>query len=289
MACVAYAVAWLRHREAALAERPSEIPVKSEFASGSERALLEGVLRATVQGRSMDQEMELLLRYAELVRAWNRRGNLVSRGDEPRVVGRHLVESLAAAPAVLRSGPASLIDLGSGGGFPGIPLSIVFPKLVVVLLESRRMKSLFLLQAIQRLQLRNTFVWCARAEELAARVRSAAESGGSSTGSSAPHPDWSREAIEAPASIPAFDLATARAVAPLADLCRWAAPLVRVGGHLLAFKGSQAGEELQERTAHPGPWRLAEDEPIPRTSVRLLLLRRLDGDVSRETEAPQRP
>jgi 16S rRNA (guanine527-N7)-methyltransferase len=177
---------------------------------------------------------------------WNERGNIVSKSDLPRLVERHLVESLAAVPVVDSLGGSDLVDIGSGGGFPGVPIQIVRPKLRVTLLESRRMKSLFLQKVVQDLGLASASILHSRAED-AARTD--------------PHLQ--------------FDIATARAVAAIPELTDWAAPMLRTGGHLVTFKGSRLEEELENWKSAREPWgqpRIFETE-IP--SLRIVSLQRL--------------
>jgi 16S rRNA (guanine527-N7)-methyltransferase len=263
---------------------PQSLPIAFEGQSASgvlepeARQVREALARAGVT-EDRERAAALLLRHAALVREWNRRGNLVSRGDAARIVERHVVESLEAAPTVRRLVPRTILDLGSGGGFPGVPLAILHPRTPVVLLESRRLRALFLLRVTRELELPMAFAWCARAEALAGRV---------DPGSSGLEPgSWSRHTTDPPAHFAPFDLMTARAVSALLDLARAAAPLVCSGGHLLAFKGSRADEEVAAWGRDPGPWRLVSDERAP-SGMRLLLLKRSSDNVSRET-MPARP
>jgi 16S rRNA (guanine527-N7)-methyltransferase len=146
--------------------------------------------------------------------------NVTAVRDPSEIEQRHIGESLALARALESAGRlpagARVIDVGSGGGLPGIPLAIARPDLSVTLLEATGKKAAFLELAAQRLDLGNVRVIAARAEEVAHR------------------PDQ-REC---------YDLATARAVAPLATLVELTLPFVRVGGALAALKGSRAEEEI---------------------------------------------
>ena len=160
----------------------------------------------------------LLTRYRDLLA--HAPFNVTSLRDPEAIEQRHIDESLAVlhvleAAGRLPSG-ARLIDVGSGGGLPGIPLAIARPDLSVTLLEATGKKAAFLNQAARDLNLHNTRVLTARAEE----------------------------AAHLPAEREAYDVATARAVAPLATLVELALPFVRVGGALAAVKGSHADEEI---------------------------------------------
>ena len=161
-----------------------------------------------------------LHRYRDLLLEANATLNLTAVRDSVEIERRHIDESLAALRALesagMLPGGAKVIDVGSGGGLPGIPLAIARPDLSVTLLEATGKKAAFLERAAKDLQLGNVRVLAARAEE----------------------------AAHDPAEREAYDLATARAVAPLATLLELTLPFVRVGGALGAMKGSRAEEEI---------------------------------------------
>ncbi|MDZ7291017.1 MAG: 16S rRNA (guanine(527)-N(7))-methyltransferase RsmG [candidate division KSB1 bacterium] len=153
--------------------------------------------------------------YLQLLLQWNQRIDLISPGDESRIAERHILESLAVLSVwPFRSG-ALVIDLGSGAGFPGIPLKIMRPDLVVTLLESKQKKALFLNTVVRELKLSDCRVVNARAEEVA---------------------DFSQKQ---------FSIVIARAVAELKKLWKWSQPLLVDGGVLLAMKGGDLENELQ--------------------------------------------
>jgi 16S rRNA (guanine527-N7)-methyltransferase len=131
--------------------------------------------------------------------------------DIPRAINDHLADSLVALeiPAVRTA--ASMVDIGSGAGMPGLPLAIALPGARVVLLESNHRKAQFIRKAARESGIAN-------AEAAAARAESYAE------------------------GLVAFDLATVRAVADLAVVAEYAAPLLRLGGHLVAWRGNRDGE-----------------------------------------------
>lgn len=162
-----------------------------------------------------DEQVRLLSAYHDLLWAWSARTRLVSRGDRAHLWERHLLDSLACA-ALVRGGSGRLLDLGSGGGLPGIVLQIACPDVTVTLLEPARMKALFLSEAISQLDLRRACVLRARAENLASNPTHAAS----------------------------YDTVTARAVAPLPVLWAWARPLLSRGGQLVAFKPPGGLKEL---------------------------------------------
>lgn len=149
----------------------------------------------------------------------NTKFNLTAVRSSEEAWDRHIVESATLAPLIGR--PANLIDVGTGGGLPGMVLAICRPDIDVTLLEATEKKARFLSETQEKLVLRNVRVVCDRAE-------TAAAPGG-------PH----RES---------FDVVTARAVAPLRVLLELTIPFARVGGTLLAIKGDKSAQELEEAT-----------------------------------------
>jgi 16S rRNA (guanine527-N7)-methyltransferase len=109
--------------------------------------------------------------YLDLLLKWNARTNLTAIRDPEEIVRRHFGESLFAARH-LAPGPnpdtATLLDFGSGAGFPGLPIAILRPKIQVTLAESQNKKATFLREAVRTLNLPNVEVWAARAETLPA-------------------------------------------------------------------------------------------------------------------------
>ena len=172
--------------------------------------------------------------YRELV-AWNSRFNLTTITDRDEVIVKHFLDSLSVAPA-LPANAASLIDVGSGAGFPGLPLKIAFPALRVTLIDSTGKKVTFLKHVIAALKLHDATALHARAEELA-------------------HDAAHREK---------YDAAVARAVADLATLLEYALPFVRVGGLFVAQKGVDVEEEVRraERAIVELGGRLHEVMPV---------------------------
>jgi 16S rRNA (guanine527-N7)-methyltransferase len=154
------------------------------------------------------------IRYADLIRDWNRRMNLVSRQDVDRILSRHVFDSLCLLSTVSIPSRDRVLDLGSGAGFPGIPMALVRPDLHIILVESKRKKVLFLQKALSELSLSNTTVILGRIEEIVA-------------------------------TLPTVDVVVSRAVADLATLIGWICPLFSSGrGRLLAIKGPEAEEEI---------------------------------------------
>lgn len=162
-----------------------------------------------------DVAQERLMHFHALLMEHNERMDLTTV-PEAEMPLRHYADSLLVLKYGLISQQARLIDVGSGAGFPGLPLAIARPDLQVSLLESRRKRCEFLQTVIDDLALANVQVLCGRAEDLALP----------------PH----REA---------YDVAVARAVAPLNLLAEYLLPYARIGGRALCWKGPAVQEEVQ--------------------------------------------
>ncbi|MEV7971451.1 16S rRNA (guanine(527)-N(7))-methyltransferase RsmG [Sphaerisporangium sp. NPDC088356] len=148
--------------------------------------------------------------FAELLAGPGVVRGLLGPREIPRIWDRHLLNCAVVAEAVPEG--AHLVDIGSGAGLPGIVLAIVRPDVRVTLLEPLLRRTTFLGECVEQLKLTNVEVVRGRAEELAGKQ--------------------------------VFDVASARAVAPLDRLLAWSMPLLRKGGQLLAMKGERAAEEL---------------------------------------------
>lgn len=185
------------------------------------RILTEGAARLRF-GLNPDQ-LEAFHTYMEEMEAARPSLRLTALTDPEAVQRRHFLEPLALLVALEEMGPLpeTAIDIGSGAGFPGLPIKIVRPRLSLTLLEAHGRRSAFLQRLVQRLGLKDVAVINSRAEELA-------------------HDPAHRET---------YDLALSRAVAPLAVLVELALPFLKVGGLLAAPKGSGARGEAQEALA----------------------------------------
>ena len=102
--------------------------------------------------------------YLDLLLRWNARTNLTAIRQPEEIVRRHFGESLFAAANLGDTPPETLLDLGSGAGFPGLPIALAHPEIAVTLAESQGKKSTFLREVVRTLGLRNVEVWAARAE-----------------------------------------------------------------------------------------------------------------------------
>jgi 16S rRNA (guanine527-N7)-methyltransferase len=178
--------------------------------------LLDGARRLGLS-LDADQISKFQAYYEELI-DWNIRLNLTAITDYEDVQLKHFLDSLTVASALPEVIPPGVrvIDVGSGGGFPGLPLKIAFPQIELVLLEATAKKAGFLNHMIQRLSLENTAVVCSRSETAA-------------------HLPEYRES---------FDAVVTRGLAEMPVLAELTLPFCRVGGRLIAQKKGDIAEEI---------------------------------------------
>ncbi|MFZ5516279.1 MAG: 16S rRNA (guanine(527)-N(7))-methyltransferase RsmG [Candidatus Zhuqueibacterota bacterium] len=106
------------------------------------------------------------VKFIKLIHEWNARTNLVSRLDESHLIDRHIMESIAVLSAVDIASGSKVVDVGSGGGFPALPVAFMREDITFVLVESKRLKSLFLKEVVLALALKNVQVINERIEQL---------------------------------------------------------------------------------------------------------------------------
>jgi|SRR5688572_4297027 len=164
-----------------------------------------------------DQQVTALVQYERELLEWNQKFNLTAIRDVESIRTKHFLDSFSCVLAWKSSPPSRLIDVGTGAGFPGIPLKILYPNLKLTVIESVGKKAKFCQHIVDVLNLKNVEVIQARAEEV---------------GQDSKH----REN---------YDWAVARAVANLNILSEYLLPLVKVGGSVLAQKGESGPAEAQ--------------------------------------------
>lgn len=165
-----------------------------------------------------DQQIEQFIKYYEILVEWNSFMNLTGITEYEEVIQKHFVDSLALCKAIDVNQVNSLIDIGTGAGFPGIPLKIAYPHLEVTLLDSLQKRIKFLDEVVNQLGLEKVETIHGRAEDFA-------------------KPSMKRET---------YDLCVSRAVANLASLSEYCLPYVKVGGYFIPYKSGKVEEELEE-------------------------------------------
>ena len=191
---------------------PASAAVMAEWTEKLEKAIEE--LHIECDARTAER----IARYHAMLADWNTRMNLTGDTDFDTSLDRHYTDCLA--PLVNRElfpEGASMIDVGSGAGFPGLPLAIARPDMKVTLLDSLMKRINFLDAVVKELGLANVKLVHSRAEDGGRDIKLREQ----------------------------YDIAVARAVAPLPVLCELLLPFVKVGGRMVCYKGPAADEELQ--------------------------------------------
>lgn len=163
------------------------------------------------------EQLEQFISYYEILVEWNKVMNLTGITEWNEVITKHFIDSLSIVKAYDMSKVKRMIDIGTGAGFPGIPLKIAFPHLEVVLLDSLKKRVLFLNEVIQTLNLQNVLTIHGRAEDFAKQN------------------DYRER----------FDLCVSRAVAGLNVLSEYCIPFVSVNGSFISYKSGKIEEELK--------------------------------------------
>jgi 16S rRNA (guanine527-N7)-methyltransferase len=163
------------------------------------------------------QQVDALEIYARELSEWNRIHNLTAIRDLEQIRVKHFLDSLSACLAMRGSTVERVIDVGTGAGFPGLPLKILYPQMHLTLVESIGKKTAFCEHLVEKLDLEGVDVIQMRAEEIG----------------------------KTPAHREQYDWALARAVAVMPVLLEYLLPLVRMGGQVLAMKGESGPAEAQ--------------------------------------------
>lgn len=165
-----------------------------------------------------DTQIAQFIKYYEILVEWNSFMNLTGITEYEEVVQKHFVDSLVLSKAIDVNQLESLIDVGTGAGFPGIPLKIAYPHLQVTLLDSLQKRIKFLDEVVNQLGLENVETIHGRAEDFA-------------------KPSMKRES---------YDVCVSRAVANLSSLSEYCLPYVKLGGCFIPYKSGKVDEELAE-------------------------------------------
>jgi 16S rRNA (guanine527-N7)-methyltransferase len=183
--------------------------------------------------------------YIKRILAWNKRRNIVSRKDEERIGAYHIVDSLSAFRLLPEKKGINCLDVGSGAGFPGIPLKIVRPHMRLGLVEPRRWRHLFLENLMSELHLPGVTLFRMRVEDL-------------------------------PAPHASYDAVLVRAVASLKSIVPLTLPHLSPGAILIAYKSGDAQKEIEDAEAEilaaGGKLQTSESISLPLTGVRRVLV-----------------
>jgi 16S rRNA (guanine527-N7)-methyltransferase len=193
-----------------------------------DRNTLSQVLAAGIAEMKLDisaEQQGKLMDYLALMFKWNSVYNLTSLRDPMQMVTHHLLDSLAAVPAF--AGAKNVLDVGAGGGLPGIVLAIVRPDMKVSMIDTVHKKTAFLTQVKAQLGLANVSVYTMKVQELAVTDK--------------------------------FDVITSRAFADLSDFVNWSSHLLAEGGRYIALKGVAPEDERQRL---PAAWRVTGLQPL---------------------------
>lgn len=179
------------------------------------------ILKQASDNESLDfteDKYDKFIRYKELIKEWNEKVNLTAITEDSEIIKKHFIDSIKVFKFQELKNAKKVIDIGTGGGFPGIPMKIINPSSKVVLLDSLNKRINFLNEVIKELKLNDIETIHGRAEDFAQENKY-------------------RER---------FDVAVSRAVANLTVLTEFCLPFVKIGGCFVAMKGPAIDEEMKE-------------------------------------------
>lgn len=168
-----------------------------------------------------ENQYKQFIKYMRLLQDWNEKVNLTAITEDEDVIKKHFIDCIKAFKSKPIRNAKTVIDVGTGAGFPGLPIAIMSPSTKVTLLDSLNKRVIFLNTVVTELGLKNVTIIHSRAEDGARKV------------------DLREK----------FDVATSRAVANMAVLSEFCMPYVKVNGHFVALKGPSIDEELKNGNA----------------------------------------
>ena len=189
---------------------------------------LKASLSAGVQEMGLalnEAQIDQMLAYLALLSKWNAVYNLTAIRDPQEMVKRHLLDSLSAAPAFVDA--RNVLDVGAGGGLPGMMLAIAYPQTRISMIDTVSKKTAFLSQAKAELGLSNVTVFTGRVEQLEVTEK--------------------------------FDVITSRAFSELCNFINWSGHLLAEGGQFIAMKGVAPAQEIERL---PAGWAVTGVQPL---------------------------
>lgn len=163
-----------------------------------------------------EEKIKRFYNYMLLIQEWNEKINLTAITNPREMIIKHFIDSLTIVNQIEKN--AKIIDIGTGAGFPGIPLKIYDDSIKLTLLDSLNKRTIFLKEVVNKLNLQDVEIIHGRAEDFAQNLNYREQ----------------------------YDIAVSRAVAPLNILIEYLVPYIKVGGKAIAMKGSNAIEEINE-------------------------------------------
>ena len=171
---------------------------------------------STMGVRFSVEQIEKFYKYMNLLIEWNEKINLTAITEPSEIILKHFIDSITILKEI--EDGSILVDVGTGAGFPGVPLSIMNPTLKITLVDSLNKRLIFLQEVVKELKLENVELIHARAEEFGQNKKYREQ----------------------------FYIATSRAVAILSSLSEYLVPLVKIGGKVISMKAGNAEQEIEE-------------------------------------------
>jgi len=164
------------------------------------------------------KKYEQFIKYKALIKEWNKKINLTAIDDDDEIIKKHFIDSIKVFKFSNIGKCKKIIDVGTGGGFPGVPIKIVYPECDITLIDSLNKRVKFLNTVINELELKNIKALHGRAEDLGTDK------------------DYREK----------YDIVVSRAVANMTVLSEYCIPFAKIGGYFIALKGPAISEELKD-------------------------------------------
>lgn len=209
--------------------------------------------------------VEQFLKYNDLLLKWNEKMNLTAITEEREIIIKHFLDSLTALKCKVIKGTERIIDVGAGAGFPSVPLKILFPSLKLTIVDSLKKRTVFLNELVSHLNLNDVEIIHGRAEDVGKDS------------------DFREK----------YDISLSRAVAQLNVLIEYCIPFTKVDGYLIAYKGSNADEEIavSQNALNALMCKVENvfDVTLPYTDIvhKLVLIKKLDATDSKYPRKPK--